>query len=657
MIQDRRVATGWRRMGERNGIPLILAMLVAAAFSNALPEQFVFDSQPIIAHHSLLQPGSPWWLIPLRSYWDWSGIGQGLYRPATILSFWVERRVLGFEKPWTHAVVNIGLHYLVAVALWRVARHWTRSAIAAGAAAMLFAVHPVATEVVPNLVGRADLLATLGTLVAALAWEWPKTWRSIAVMCLAWGIALCGKESAIVLPAILILREMAKFETPLVSATAVANTVVRRNLGAWLALGAVGVVWFAARTAVIMNEPPYWVSPAENPLVFADPLTRLMTGIKLFALYLKLCVFPLHLSADHSFNDIPVVTSPFDAAYLASLAITIVYFVLMIMLWRRRSAAGLGLAVFIVALLPLLNIFFPIGTIMADRIAYLPLLGLCIAAGTAAASAGRAAMPLLGIRLGKAVVAAGLVAVIVLLGARTHQRNPVWHTSRSLWDQTIVDAPNSFKPHSVRLRQTISNPREAVIHADRVLAIVQPLPTWVYQQDLINAGAAYIDLGYEHIGASGLNEEAARYLTRGAELSTEALRTMVEDNPRTRSEADLIAWHSARGHSTEHVLKRRLAVMGNRAKALYTLGRFSEAILELETAVALDPGDPSMMAMLGRSLANAGRLQDAERALQRATAIEPENESYQNDLRRVQEVMRTRRAVEGREIPPETHAQ
>src|SRR6185369_7523116 len=131
---------------------------------------------------------------------------SGLYRPMTTLSFLANWTVLGNEaRPFGYHLVNLLLHLGCSVAVLALFRRLGMAAGAATIAAALFAVHPVTTEAVANVAGRADLLAALGVLLGVLCHARAAAARGSARI--AWDAALVGssviavfsKESGVVL--------------------------------------------------------------------------------------------------------------------------------------------------------------------------------------------------------------------------------------------------------------------------------------------------------------------------------------------------------------------------------------------------------------------------------------------------------------------------
>src|SRR5207249_386801 len=143
---------------------LALGALVLAAYANSFGTGLVFDSQAIILQDPRVR--STTWEgvrhIFSEHYW-WPNATSDLFRPLTTLSYWFNYVVLGNEaRPFGYHLINFGLHLANVILLWRLALRITGGATIAWLAAAIFAVHPLGVEAITNLVGRADLFATLG---------------------------------------------------------------------------------------------------------------------------------------------------------------------------------------------------------------------------------------------------------------------------------------------------------------------------------------------------------------------------------------------------------------------------------------------------------------------------------------------------------------
>lgn len=635
-----------------------LVALVGIAFWNALPSEFTFDSVPIIRDHALLREGSPWWRLFGKTYWGDASSG-GLYRPGVMLTYWVEKRVLGFESPAPHAVVNIALHAVVVLLLWRIAMRWSGSRTAAAVAAAIYAVHPVATEVIPNLVGRADLLAAGGVFGALLCWERShgRHWLPVIGAAACWAVALLAKESAIVLLGIVAIRDLWRISEEAgvdagrsmlgTLANAVRMTARRRWPHYAVLLGVAGL-WGLAYWNAVRQGPPMFVSALANPLVASGIDQQWMTAVLCWGLYLRLALLPVWMSADYSFAAIPAVESPADLGYLAALAAVIVYCGITLWLWRRgdrwSNAAAMGLTFAPIAISPVSNVVVIIGTIFAERLLYMPLAGICIALGVGGAAVLHAMRQRVSAHAARAGWAVAILIGLSLLTFRTWQRNGVWRDHMTLWTQTVLDAPDNHKPHHVlaRTAQERGDLDTAVREVESAAAILLGLPPDYAWGVLIDAAAIHIERA-EALRASGERPTTARAdLERAVELMSAAYQAFQQGGAVTAY------WESAALDAVQREVKIAadeplVRVLVNLGDALSGLGAWDDAAVALSEAAAHRPKSAEIQNALGRALAQSGRLEEGETALIRATELAPAEQSYLSDLERVRVVLRERR--------------
>jgi len=163
------------------------------------------------------------------------------------------------------------------------------------------------------------------------------------------------------------------------------------------------------------------------------PLAVRLTTIAALTDIARLLVFPLVLRVDYSPAERTLVTSPFDGRFLAGVLCLLIWAGLLVLAWRRgRRVEAFGLGWIAIAFLPVANLFFPTGVLVAERTLYLPTVGLALAAGAAVRQ----------IPARWYWVAIG--SVTVLGGVRTWLRVPVWRNSRTVAFSVLDDSPNSF---------------------------------------------------------------------------------------------------------------------------------------------------------------------------------------------------------------------
>ena len=451
-----------------------LGFAMLLAYSNSFAAGFALDNRTLLLDDPRIRSASGDNLAQIlhHTYW-WPNGESGLYRPVTTLSYLLNYAI--FENgshPAGYHWINLSLHaantLLVFGLAWRLLRERAGARQTAFCIALLWAVHPVLTESVTNIVGRADLLAGVAVLSGLLLYLLSAEatgWRRYACftgLAAATAFGVFSKESAVVLPALIVLYELA------------CGKQWRRMLPACLAT-LVPIGWMLwQRAAVLSASLPAEYPFTDNPIAGAGFWTARLTAIQVLARYLQLAIWPIRLSADYSYSQIPLVHGSLEdwmswIAVACAAAGTVI-------LWRRSRAAFFFAGFAFLNLLPASNLLFPIGAIMAERFLYLPLAGLVAAAVILIdAAGGRFRLPGALIVICACVIAAGL-------GVRTWIRNADWTDDITMATAGVQASPRSFKFHrllAASLLQADASHRDlerAVAEADRSIAILKPLP-------------------------------------------------------------------------------------------------------------------------------------------------------------------------------------
>lgn len=418
--------------------PLIAAAVGGLVYLNSLSNGFALDDVPLVRDNPDVQSDLAPADLLLRPYWGEHGAASGLYRPVTILSLHLNRRVSGSRPAGFHAV-NVALHMLVCALVWYAARGAGLYYGTALAASLLFAVHPVHTEAVANVTGRAELLGAAGVLAAWLAFRralaagsgfhWP------VLAGLFYLLALLSKENTVLAPLVFALEgywhrrdASSSSKKRLVLAAAAVATAFVVGMGMrWVALDGLR----GTATVAFIDNPP----------AFAGAGARIATALWVQVKYGLLFAWPFGLSSDYSFDMIPTVTGWLDARALAGICWAAG---LVATFWigaRLARPVALGIAIWVLGLLPASNLLFVSGTIMAERLAYLPSLGACLILGHLVAWARHA-------RRDGPFAIAGMLVVLVVLSVATFQRNPDWESNATLALEDAARHPRSAKLHA-----------------------------------------------------------------------------------------------------------------------------------------------------------------------------------------------------------------
>jgi hypothetical protein len=468
----------------------LVAAVAALASVTSLRNGFVYDDVPAVAEDTRIRVLAP--DLFTRSYWN-DNVRDRIYRPLTTASFAVDWAT-GHGSPFPFHLTNLLLHAAACLLVFALARRILGPAPGALVAALWFAVHPVHVEAVANVVGRAELLAALGYLTAVLAYlaEGDETLRApgglrravLALTVLAGAmIGFGGKEHALTLPAALLLADGW-------SAQQRAERFVvafRRHAIVWCGVVALAAGYLAARSAVVGT-----LLAGGNLAAGLDGLNaagRAMVMAPGVLVWTRLLFWPVRLSADYG-PDAFAARSSFTLAHAVAAA-TLVGTALFAWGLRRRAPGVLfGFVCFIITASVATNIVVPTGVMLAERVLYLPSVGVAIAVGALWPKLrGRAVWPL-------------TVAAVALLAARTMTRNPVWQDGEHFYAALIHDAPDSYRSHWATGARAFEQHRPAEGERELLRAIQ------IYPAD----GTVSQELG-EHYLSAGLWGPADRFLT------------------------------------------------------------------------------------------------------------------------------------------------
>jgi tetratricopeptide (TPR) repeat protein len=566
---------------------LAVAGLVFVAYSNSFQAALTFDNASAIGEDPRIRAATPENIRSILSGRYWYGnTGRPAttpwYRPLTTFSYLVNYAVLGNgPRPAGYHWVNLALHEVNVALVYALGVLVLGQTAPAWALAALWGLHPLLTEAVTNIVGRADLLAAFGVLAGLLCHVRGASaagWRRVAWLAGLAGaqaVGLFSKENAAVLPGIMLLYDLTWPERATWRRRATAYAAVALPLAAYLYLRS-GLQWHPV------------IEVTENPLVSAGFWTMRLTAVKVIGKYLWLFVWPARLSADYTYNSVPLFGwRPWnweDAKALIALAVCLGAALAAVLLAVRWRGTGkplfFFLVFFFVALSPTSNLVVLVGSTMAERFLYLPSVGLtgCVVAAIYALGQRRFLK-----RPAAARVAwAALGLVCLAFTARTYARNFDWLDERSLWASTVEVCPGSVRAHynlGLALEQLPYGLPDAIAEYQAAVRI-EP-----------DFAEAHTNLGNALARMPGRLPEA-----------------IAEYQAALRIRPDLAAAH--------YNLATTLARMP---------GRLPEAIAEYQAALRIEPDRADMHDDLANALAQTpGRLPEAIAEYQAALRIEPD---------------------------------
>jgi len=427
-------------------LAIILAVVSVLVYINTLSNGFALDDFIAIKGNTIVTQGISGIpeLLVTPYHWGNFAIPNDLYRPLSLVMFAAEYQLFD-GAPVPGHFINIALFAACVVLLFLFLDKLFsgRRTMLAFITAMLFALHPIHTEVVANIKSCDELLCFFFAFLALN--KYVKYVRggqvsALAVGTLCYFLSLMSKETSISLAAIV----------PLVFFVYVNE---HRKRSSYITMGAIAAaaIFLAIRHAVLSSHHannPNAVTFLDNMLVSAHSTgERLATAIYIMGYYIRLLLLPHPLVSDYSYNSIPLTSFGNIWVLLSLAAYTAIAVTGCWLLARRgKSPAAFGLLFFLIAIALFSNIPFLVGAVMAERFVFFASVGFCLllALGIETfAVRGNAPTDALKNKTALAV----LVSIGVLYGGLAIARNSDWQDNYSLYSADAKSAPDNSRLH------------------------------------------------------------------------------------------------------------------------------------------------------------------------------------------------------------------
>lgn len=501
-----------KRESRRTIFALGVVAAAIAAYANTLPNGFVWDdASSILLHQHVQSPANVLDLFTEDQHAFAGGQGN-FYRPLLSVTFMADYAfATGFtfehESPETLSTIpfhfsSIIWHAAAALLFWCLALRLGASPGLATIAALVYAVHPLHSEAVAYISGRADSMAAAFIYAGVLAGLSGRAnsvsaeWRAGILAALIYTAGLLSKESALILPGLLLV---CLFLGPVRPSSLMAYV---RRLGPSLAILAAYLVL----RSTALNFGSDTTPPSST---FAD---RIVEALQALALYTQLIFYPAHLHMERTLEGTTLGTTLCGGLVLALLIAVLVRGFI-----AKRPLETTGAAWFILTWLPISGIF-PLNAPLAEHWMYVPLGGFLLALfglGDALinkmSSSSTNRSPL---RIAAAVLV--LVGVLALTAA-TVLRNRDWRSNEALYTATLRENPNSIRVHynlAVTYQDLVGNVPGATRHYHEVLRLYDgkraatpgsPMRRWQDELD------SHLSLGQLYFNAGDLTRSARHF--------------------------------------------------------------------------------------------------------------------------------------------------
>ncbi|XP_070511820.1 protein O-mannosyl-transferase TMTC4 isoform X2 [Cardiocondyla obscurior] len=379
----------------------------------------------------------------------------------TTLQFWLRQSLVSQD----YHIVNIILHSVICLLTLFVYNIFLgpEEQSTSFYATALFAVHPIHTEAVSGIVGRAELLCSLFTWLSILLYSrviYTKNilhmWTAMSGFAICITMAMLCKETGITAIGICAIYDIVivnkiypidivNFLSLKHSDKSFNDFINHKNILLRLAaLTLIAITLLLIRFSIMGFSTPTFQS-VDNPASFMNNiLLRTINYNYIYCLNMWLLICPMWLCFDWSMGCVSLITG-YDYRTFLVIIFWLMFGMLIMYIFISHKDKTLrytimGLAVLVCPFLPASNIFFNVGFVLAERVLYIPSAGYCllVIVGLQKLSAR--------FSLSKTSLLA-YVMLITLLFVRSWIRSSQWRNERLLFQSALDVCPLNAKVH------------------------------------------------------------------------------------------------------------------------------------------------------------------------------------------------------------------
>jgi tetratricopeptide (TPR) repeat protein len=430
-----------------NRAGLWCAIIALAVYSNSLYGEFVMDDTVAIIKNEDLRPTTELRQLFINDFWGSpvaSEDSHKSYRPLTVLTYRLNYSFHQLDVFGYH-LVNVVLHGICTYAIACLGHKVFASEKSEGAGenapvawaswvvGLSFATHPVHTEAIASVVGRAEPLSALPYILALYIYIIPSDrsiFRSLLVCGLATVSMLCKETGFMALPICLVLELC-----DLIMGYSGAVFWAFSRCSIFVAYTA-GILFARMKITTTSFGPTF--SDVDNYIHYVeDDLSRAMTYMNLHWRYLMQLVYPRYLSCDWSYIAFPIVESVWDKKNVCAVLMyaAALYAFIVLGLLRKNRTMVMSCLFSVVPFIPASNLFFPVATVLAERVLYLPSIGFSFFLALLYKEGPR----------NKCFGQAIFVGLLALYCAKVIERNDDWSTPVKLFTSATKVVPQSCK--------------------------------------------------------------------------------------------------------------------------------------------------------------------------------------------------------------------
>lgn len=385
-------------------------------------------------------------------------VAGGRYRPLSVVTFAIEIGLFGPGHPARSHFINVLLYGIMVLLLFKLMRDhlFKNNSLIALIAALIFAIHPIHTEVVANIKSRDEIMASMFIFLSLhlfFNYQGNKKISSMILSFVCFFFSLMSKETVLtynaVIPLIFYFFYKKSFGESIVKTLPFIGVTVLFLMMRFRITG-----FSAGQNNDILN----------SPYLYATPVEAFATKVWVMLRYLWLLFFPHPLTYDYTYNQIPYIKLS-NLKFLISAAINLFLIAYALIKMKTRSIISFSILVYFIALSIVANFVFDVGAPMGERFLFHSSIGFSILAAYAIMNFVYNSH-ILTFDYRK-ILSIGSVILILLMGSfKTIDRNKAWKNEDVLY---VVDGEVSSNSAHATMNSAVSYVNLANKAADSTL--------------------------------------------------------------------------------------------------------------------------------------------------------------------------------------------
>jgi tetratricopeptide (TPR) repeat protein len=388
--------------------------------------------------------------------WAFKQSHSFMWHPITSISHMLDCQIFGL-KAGGHHIVNLLFHIANTLLLFTVLRRMTGAFWQGAFVAAFFALHPLNVESVAWISERKNVLSAffwMLTMAVYIRYAKQPRFANYLLVIFVFSLALMAKPVTVTLPFALLLLDYWPLNRLQIKNKQQIFRLVGEKIPLFLLSAVLCVITIAAQggsDALQLNKLLPFSVRFENALVS-------------YVSYIGKMIYPSHLSVfyPHPGPSLPLWEPIVSFVLLAAVSVAVLY------LGRRKPYLIVGWFWYLGTLVPVIGLMQAGSQAMADRYAYIPLIGLFIIIAWGASDI------FAGWKYRKIVLSLSAIVIISALSICTWIQTSYWRNSVSLLERNLKVISRNIPKTHYHLAQALAQKgriSEAVEHLEEAIRL------------------------------------------------------------------------------------------------------------------------------------------------------------------------------------------